>query len=130
MPSNIVNKSSGGRSGGPRYVRRSCASKFSGSTSRLLSPSSLLRLLFPPDAANMESIVNSAFKISLESFVFMGSSIDCDDDTDVDGGADELAGGDIAGGASGERTRVGGPLCGPRWHGASFLLVEVFGTLC
>lgn len=32
IPSNILKKSSGGRSGGPRYVSRSCASRFSGNT--------------------------------------------------------------------------------------------------
>ena len=64
----------------------------------------------------MESIVNSAFSMSLESFGFdIGSYKDCDA-ADVDGGADELDGDEIVGGASGERTRVGGPpiheLCG------------------
>ena len=47
--------------------------------------------------------------MSLESFAFdIGSSKDCDA-ADVDGGADELDGDEIDGGASGERTRVGGP---------------------
>ena len=54
--------------------------------------------------------------MSLESFGFdIGSSKDCGA-ADVDGGADELDGDEIVGGASGERTRVGGPpihkICG------------------